>query len=856
MKIAPDTTITLYSGVEICSDKQLAFSTPEKQAAYFLSKRLTYVDHCTTVKNKIGYLKVPIKPIGSAGTGEITGAQLATCNYMSFVNKKFDNKTIYCYIVDYSFENNECAYIQYVIDYWQTWCFDVTFRDSYIDREHLSEDDWNKVEANPYRSDVPQMVTAEPLATPTGYEKPFYKIKYGKDPNGGDWDHDSEDGFGVLATKYTAADLENMLRGYWSYWNVMLVLAPTDWSKFDEGGVVYPNKSIISHKSGAVRHYYETDMDILVGTEFDDAALTEIFPVNINPSTGEPYNYGTYDVPPNGYIADPRFGKIFMYRNKSNTTINTSSTITFDDLYFNKFEELGYVPEWNTSEIGPSYQYQKILDDYNIKVYQAGEVTTDDGKYTWSAKPRGCDVLIIRNQAGWKHLADFLSLYNAVSQIVGIYGVPTGVMDLGTIDTTGETGSTEAFPFEYMSTCDTIKAKTSAARTSLTTSGVQKSVTNKKLLTFPFSYIRAIGPNRQIKEYSYELFNDVATGTLANVRFKMLVDICGDSPRLYFIPDRYKVINTLYSGLKTQINTDMSPGATAGTGTGTQLANCMEFNLEEAICIEGFPEISFNTDGYLTFLGDQYATISANNNSLTKQSLENEQWNTSMARNQRMLGVGLASNIFNKTIGGASTGAVTGGGAGAAIGGGLGAVGGLVEGGYNYADAYNTATMNRSLYENIASQYNEAKQWAGGALLSTDDPNSERFNDCKAAYANNLYTGGYGGTISYLRGMGMFDIVILHVQLRSEILDYYDKWFDLYGYASGRCGVPHIYNFMHQVSGVTTNADLPHWSTVNNKYSTYIKTHDAKVEHAMLPVAAAITAMFNAGVRFQKGDLT
>lgn len=860
MKITPDTTITLYSGVGIGEEKQLIFSTRLKQTDYFASKKVAEVKKCTTVKNKVGWMKIPIKPISGAGQGDITGETIATCNYMSFVNPNFDNKTIYCYIVDYDYLNNETALIRYMVDHWQTWGHDVTIRDSFIDRETMSQGDWLKVEANPYRSDVPQMVTAEPLITPMGYEKPFYHIKLGCDPNDNTgWDHDSDDGFGVLATRYTAADLEKMLEGDWAYWNVMLVLAPTDWSAYTTSSdTVWNNQDVIVREENMVKKYYVCIASPGAGREWNPDEWMEIHPANADSVTGELSFTGTVSIPAlsasnTNYAAGPE-NNPHMYANltnaaKSFTPANPSASADIGDL-----RDWGVIKDWHATESGPQAMYNKILSDYNIKVYQAGQTRTDDGKYTWSAKPRGCDVLIITEQDGWETLSKFLCLYNAVSQIVGIFGVPVDVMNLGTIDDASPSGTTETYPFEYLSTSDTIKAKTSAARTSLSTEGVQKAVTNKKLLTSPFSYLRVIAPNGQIKEYNYELFSDVASGTLNNVRFKMLFDICGDNPKLYFIPDKYNVVNTLYSGLKNGVNDAMYPGHPAGIGPGTQLANCLEYNLSEAICIEGFPEISFNTDGYLTFLGNQYASIAANNDSLTKLSVGNDLFNTNMDRVNRQLYTGAATHIINSTASGAIKGS-EGGIVGAVAGGAGGLLTSTSEAAINLQDAQMAAQRNRDLAENKGAMYNESELWAKGDLISSDNPYSKRFNDCKPAYANSAYTGGTGGVISYIRGIGLFDITILHVQLREEILDYYDKWFDLYGYASGRCGLPYVYNFMHQTQAMT-NDDLPHWSTVNGKDSTYIKTHDIKVEHAMLPVADAIAAMFNSGIRFEKGDLS
>lgn len=747
MKIVPQSTITLYKDVDIGTELQLAFSTKAKQTAYFASKvKKSYVN-CTVVKDKIGVVKVAVKPVGQAGSGEITGVDLAECNYMSFVNPSFDNKTIYCYLIDYEYDNNETAFIYYTIDYWQTWGFDVTFHNSFIDREHLSVDDWNKVEANPYRPDVPQMVTQEPLPVPMGYEKPKYNIQwygYSSGASGAtglnDYTSiDKKDGFAMLHTLNDPAAVVDSwisptlsVKGDWHYWSVMMIVAPTDWDSFGAG----------------------------VKDQLDDIIST--------------YN--------------------ILVSNAGDNTLKTE--------YYNPDD--------------PSTLFSELS--------------------TWSCKPRGCDIYIIRDSDGWKELAEFFATYNAVSQIISIYGIPYQMAALGCFGQHTE-------QYSMMDTEELWDTNVSALRVAGATGmtggdeGVQKDVTNKKLLTSPFSYLRILSPDGNIKEYQYENFYNVAGATGAastpRVYFKIITTIDGDAPKIYLAPVKYKEQADIPTGIIAGLNTHV------GTGVGSAFANTMNVNLDEAICVEGFPQISFNTDGYLTFLGQEYASTRAN---LTKEAaldLDIERYNNSYGRHF----VSGISDVIASTLGGTAKGGSGGGYAS----GGTAAVGMIQD--------LMSLSYNRQVTENKAQKFRESTDWANGLLISTDDPDIERFNMVKPAYANSIYRGGTGGVIKYLRGMKLFDFILIHVQLRPEILDYYDKWFDMYGYASGRCGIPHVVSFMHQDNS-TTDADLPHWATVNGDPTTYIKTHDCRVEHAMMPVAQNIAQMFNKGVRFKKGDLS
>lgn len=62
-------------------------------------------------------------------------------NYMSFTNKNYTNKTFYAFITSVTYVNPNTTLVSFVIDEWQTWCFDLSFRDSFIERKHCKR--WN-----------------------------------------------------------------------------------------------------------------------------------------------------------------------------------------------------------------------------------------------------------------------------------------------------------------------------------------------------------------------------------------------------------------------------------------------------------------------------------------------------------------------------------------------------------------------------------------------------------------------------------------------------------------------------------------------------------------------------------------
>lgn len=157
--IIPDSTVNLYADVPISAGHQLVFSSVSAQNTYFLNKRLVTKAGCSYIR-KTGRLRI-----------EFNAARVQQCNYMSFTNTSFENVTFYARILDYEYVNNETTDVLYAIDYWQTYMFDAEFHACSILREHLTEVDYQKAVANPWRRDVPELLTDEGLPCDKNLEK-------------------------------------------------------------------------------------------------------------------------------------------------------------------------------------------------------------------------------------------------------------------------------------------------------------------------------------------------------------------------------------------------------------------------------------------------------------------------------------------------------------------------------------------------------------------------------------------------------------------------------------------------------------------------------------------------------------
>lgn len=131
MEILPENEVRLYKNVPFYIDYKnvILFDNSAKQTEYFNSlSHLDFSDVTYTRPN--GSIKVNAER-----------DSLLEYNYMSFTNHNYTNKTFYAFITGVEYVNPNTSLVRFTIDEWQTWCFDLTFRDSFIERKHCRR--WN-----------------------------------------------------------------------------------------------------------------------------------------------------------------------------------------------------------------------------------------------------------------------------------------------------------------------------------------------------------------------------------------------------------------------------------------------------------------------------------------------------------------------------------------------------------------------------------------------------------------------------------------------------------------------------------------------------------------------------------------
>ena len=129
INIIPQSEVRLLkTPLEMDSEHTLNFSSLENQTAYFLSKTyqsftdFTYVRDSQTI--------VVDKPYD----------QVYTCNYLMYKNTGFNNKYFYAFITKMEYVSENSTRIYFEIDSMQTWYFQLTFNNVFVEREHVSND--------------------------------------------------------------------------------------------------------------------------------------------------------------------------------------------------------------------------------------------------------------------------------------------------------------------------------------------------------------------------------------------------------------------------------------------------------------------------------------------------------------------------------------------------------------------------------------------------------------------------------------------------------------------------------------------------------------------------------------------
>ena len=136
MLIVPTSNIILLKNpIEMDYMNELTFASKTAQYNYFHGLTKLELENATYQReNEV--VRFPTDP----NMEGITFNDLLEYNYCMYQNDKWSNKWFYAFIKEVIFDNPGMSYIKLETDVWQTWCFDITFKNSFIEREHVNDD--------------------------------------------------------------------------------------------------------------------------------------------------------------------------------------------------------------------------------------------------------------------------------------------------------------------------------------------------------------------------------------------------------------------------------------------------------------------------------------------------------------------------------------------------------------------------------------------------------------------------------------------------------------------------------------------------------------------------------------------
>lgn len=128
--ITPLTNVSLLHNVPLDStySDTLDFPNVSAQTAYFRDKALYTISGATPVRMQ-NTIRVPYE-----------ADRLYTCNYIMFQNANFGAKWFYAFIDSIDYINTNVSEIRFTLDAWQTWQFNISINDCWVEREHQIND--------------------------------------------------------------------------------------------------------------------------------------------------------------------------------------------------------------------------------------------------------------------------------------------------------------------------------------------------------------------------------------------------------------------------------------------------------------------------------------------------------------------------------------------------------------------------------------------------------------------------------------------------------------------------------------------------------------------------------------------
>lgn len=129
MAITPQTNIRLLKvPFELDNKNQLTFSNVNAQTSYFSNLNYLEEDNCS-YQRKDNIIRFPAHI-----------DNIINYNYVMYQNENYTNKWFYAFITNMRYVNDNMTEITIKTDVYQTWQFDLIYKQMFVEREHVSDD--------------------------------------------------------------------------------------------------------------------------------------------------------------------------------------------------------------------------------------------------------------------------------------------------------------------------------------------------------------------------------------------------------------------------------------------------------------------------------------------------------------------------------------------------------------------------------------------------------------------------------------------------------------------------------------------------------------------------------------------
>ena len=131
--MARNTSFKFYSNINLSprTNDTFSWASASEQRTFFSQHQVAAASNCYYQRADVNKVKV-----------QIPYSTLYRCDYLSFINPDYENKTFYAFVTNVTYIDDTTTEVDYIIDHIQTWYFEMNFHACMVERQHSNRDTW------------------------------------------------------------------------------------------------------------------------------------------------------------------------------------------------------------------------------------------------------------------------------------------------------------------------------------------------------------------------------------------------------------------------------------------------------------------------------------------------------------------------------------------------------------------------------------------------------------------------------------------------------------------------------------------------------------------------------------------